>query len=86
MESFPRGFDERCSSQRWAALLISRSTTSHAINDALDSILSIFPFLVLIKGLKDDREDLQGHLFNREEEDKGCINQGEKVFKDRMRL
>lgn len=74
------------SSQPWAALPISRSTTSRAINDALDSILSLFPFLVLINGLKDDCEDLQGHLINRGGEDKGCINQGEKVFKDRMRL
>lgn len=75
-----------CSSQPWAALLISKSTTSRAISDTLDSILSLFPFLVLIKGLKDDREDLQGHLINRGEEEKGCINQGEKVFQDRMRL
>lgn len=74
------------SSQPWAALLISNSTTSRAISDTLDSILSLFPFLVLIKGLKDDREDLQGHLINRGEEEKGCINQGEKVFQDRMRL
>lgn len=62
------------------------SPASCAISDALDSILSLFPFLVLIKGLKDDREDLQGHLINKGEEDKGCINQGEKVFKDKMRL
>lgn len=44
------------------------------------------PFLVLIKELKGDHEDLQGHLIYREEEDIGRINLGEKVFKDRMRL
>lgn len=73
------------SSQPWAALLMPRSTTSFVTNDDLDSILSLFPFLVLIKGLKDDCEDLQGPLINRGGEDKCCINQGEKVFKDRMR-
>lgn len=43
-------------------------------------------FLVLIKEQKCGHEDLQGHLIYREEEAKGCINIGEKVFKDRMRL
>jgi len=65
------------SSQPWAALLISRSSTSCAINNALGGILSLFRFLVLIKLLKDDHEDLQGCLINRGGENKGCTNQGD---------
>lgn len=53
------------SSQPWPVLLMPRSTTSFAINDDLDSILSLFPFLVLIKGLKDDHEGLLGNSINR---------------------
>lgn len=55
------------------------------VNDTLDRILSLFPFLVLIKGLKDNYEHLQWHLISKGE-DKRFINQGEKVFKDRIGL
>lgn len=53
------------SSQPWAVLPMPRSTTSFAINDDLDSISSLFIFLVLIKGLKGDHEGLLGNLINR---------------------
>lgn len=66
-----------CSSQPSTALLISRGAASHVLNTALDSVLMLFPLLVLTEGLK----DLQWHLINSRKDDKGCINQGEKDFK-----